>query len=450
MVQCPTIDLSSVSESASPSWLKLCAALAYGICSLLIVFANKLVLTVFEFPSFRFVALSQYVATVCVLSVQKHVDAARQRRQHAQQQQLEAVVVAPTGHGGSASPPPQGSGSGNASPVVKPLYPDMSMAVLRAVFPLPLIFFGNTVSGLGATQHLNMPMFVLLRRFSIVMTMGLEVYLLEKSFPRAVQLSVLMMVVGAVIAASDDLQMDLVGYALILTNDVFTAAQGVVLRWKLDLGQSRSEAEAGKRDGRGPSASGAAMSAHSMMFYNSLVSIPLAASLWFAAPGEVSAVWHFQRWAHPGFLVCYGMSMALGFVLNYTYVLCTKVNSPLTTTVVGSLKNVLSSYLGMLIKDYKYSFVNFLGVNVSVAATLVYSWAEMRKVREISRTQQSKQRQADEDSVRDAKKQQQRHEGAKGQHSRSTSIVAASPATAPSPVTPALNVVRGAGTSTAV
>ena len=77
-------------------------------------------------------------------------------------------------------------------------------------------------------------MFTVLRRFSVLMTMYGEQYVLRINKSLSVQFSIYSMVFGAIVAAFDDLTFDFYGYVYIMLNNVFTAANGIYTKEKLD------------------------------------------------------------------------------------------------------------------------------------------------------------------------------------------------------------------------
>eukprot|EP00904_Undaria_pinnatifida_P012188 jgi/Undpi1/809/HiC_scaffold_10.g04273.m1 len=274
---------------------------------------SQLVLTAMEFPSFFFIALSQFTSTCFVISVLRV---------------LGYIKLAP-----------------------------FDRATAQATLPLMIMFLLNTVSGLGGTQRINLPMFTVLRRFSILMTMLMEKFILKSIVSPVVQISVALMIGGAVVAAFFDLQFELVGYLLILSNDFFTAAYGVCVKQALNLKIPQM----------------------SLLYFNSLFGAIAMTVVVRSMPGEWDRIVNFPEWRNSTFIALYLCTSFMGSVLQYSIFMCTQVNSALTTAVVGCLKNLLTTVVGMcgVGSDYEFGLLNCAGLAISMGGSFLYSWAKV-------------------------------------------------------------------------
>ncbi|XP_014261249.1 UDP-sugar transporter UST74c [Cimex lectularius] len=297
-------------EQGSTLLQKFSSALFYAFTSFMITVVNKQVLTSYAFPSFQAVALGQMVTTIVVLQCAKKM----------------RILT----------------------------FPDLHRKTFSQLSPLPFIYVANMIFGLGGTKELSLPMFTMLRRFSILMTMIAEYWILDVVPKLSVKISIGFMILGAVIAASGDLGFVFEGYVFVLLSDVLTASSGVYTKKILS-----SNKEMGK---------------YGLMYYCALFMAPFA-FFTILVLGEVAPVVSFPGWHDPIFILQFLGSCCMGFVLNYSIVFCTHHNSALTTTIMGCLKNILVTYLGMFIGgDYIFSVTNFVGINLSIIGSLLYTY----------------------------------------------------------------------------
>ncbi|XP_056137084.1 UDP-N-acetylglucosamine/UDP-glucose/GDP-mannose transporter isoform X2 [Lampris incognitus] len=291
---------------------KFLSALFYAGASLLITVVNKTVLTNFRFPSYLCLGIGQMIATIVILYAAK----------------VNQIVQ----------------------------FQDFDKGILLKIFPLPLLYVGNHITGLASTK--NLPMFTVLRKFTILMTMIMEVYILRKTFPNRLIYSVVAIVLGALVAASSDLAFDVESYTFILLNDAFTAANNVYTKKKV-----------------GPEGLGK----YGVLFYNAVI-IVIPTALASAFTGDLYKAAIFKDWMKVTFIICFFMSCIMGFVLMYSIVLCSHYNSALTTTVVGAIKNVAVAYIGIFVGgDYLFSWTNFLGLTICMLGGLMYSYLTFSK-----------------------------------------------------------------------
>ncbi|MBZ3883728.1 UDP-N-acetylglucosamine/UDP-glucose/GDP-mannose transporter [Sciurus carolinensis] len=192
----------------------------------------------------------------------------------------------------------------------------------------------------------SLPMFTVLRKFTIPLTLLLETIVLGKQYSSSVVASVFAIILGAFVAAGSDLAFNLEGYIIVFLNDIFTAANGVYTKQKMD------PKELGK---------------YGVLFYNACFMI-IPTLIISVSTGDLQQ--HGRGWFQ---LSCW--FLGLRFLLMYSTVLCSYYNSALTTAVVGAIKNVSVAYIGMFVGgDYIFSLLNFVGLNICMAGGLRYSF----------------------------------------------------------------------------
>ncbi|XP_073874087.1 nucleotide sugar transporter SLC35D2 isoform X16 [Macaca fascicularis] len=223
----------------------------------------------------------------------------------------------------------------------------------------------------GASICICLPMFTVLRKFTIPLTLLLETVILGKQYSLNIIISVFAIILGAFIAAGSDLAFNLEGYIFVFLNDIFTAANGVYTKQKMD------PKELGK---------------YGVLFYNACFMI-IPTLIISVSTGDLRQATEFNQWKNVLFILQFLLSCFLGFLLMYSTVLCSYYNSALTTAVVGAIKNVSVAYIGMLIGgDYIFSLLNFVGLNICMAGGLRYSFLTL--------SSQLKPKPVDEENIR--------------------------------------------------
>ncbi|DBA68247.1 hypothetical protein WJX79_002261 [Trebouxia sp. C0005] len=238
--------------------------------------------------------------------------------------------------------------------------PRLEWATAKAVFPLAVVNILNVVFGLVGTADLNVPMFIALRRFTLVCTIVLERSLMHKQHDRATIGAVALMIGGAVVAAATDLTFSLYGYVAVVINNFLTALYLIMVK-------------------NSPATSG--LTTTGLLGYNAALSLPLltAALALSNEPRQISLYPGF-RWR--GYQVSMVLSCILGLTVSHSTFVCTRINDPIMTSTAGNLKNVIMTVVGAFaFGDFRFSVWNSVGLGMSMVGAIWYAAKSAMKAR---------------------------------------------------------------------
>ena len=302
----------------------------YATCSVTLSFINKALLSVYQFPGFLFLLCCQLVAALlcCVLF-----------------KQLSAAF----GPGFDAA--------------VGGRIPDFSLATAKKCAILSFLFVGNVGSGFIGLRHVDIPLFLCLRRTCVLFTLVSDYFVRGLVLPRRMVAALVLIAAGALVAgwgaSAGGGAGDLLGMAMCMVNNVMTA-----------LYLTRTKAFS--------SATG--IKSFGLLFYNSIIALPLT-FLASVAAGELGPVLAFPHWSDPAFLVGLAVSSLMGVVLTFAIFLCTTVNSPLATSVTGNMKDIVSTGASFVVFDDPVPGATVVaGLALSFCGAWSYSYQKLRKI----------------------------------------------------------------------
>jgi len=234
-------------------------------------------------------------------------------------------------------------------------FPAPNIATANKILPLSLCYFSTVLLALVSLPHLSLAMYSALKRLSAFLILICEYLVLSKTSPKSIWCSVGVMVLGALIAGITDMTFDLTGYMFALSSCFFQALYLVMVK--------KNTTDVGPVE---------------MLFYNCTLSIPFVFGL-VVFLDEINYVRNFELLHDPGFRTYFLLSVAIGAFLNFFIFYCTSVNSPLTTSITGQAKNVLTTILGVLIfNDLVIQPINILGLCINGLGGVWYTFLKLK------------------------------------------------------------------------
>ncbi|KAK1260559.1 hypothetical protein QJS04_geneDACA002233 [Acorus gramineus] len=303
------------------------AALSYMGCAVLLVMFNKAALSSYGFPCANVITLFQMICSTSILY------AMRRWR----------IISFTIGEPWSVSD--------SNSKLLVPL------ETLIQTLPLAGSYLLYMLATMESVRGVNVPMYTTLRRTTVVFTMLVEYLLAGQKYSFSVIGSVLLIVFGAFIAGCRDLSYDSYGYAVVFISNITTAIYLATI------------ARIGKSSG---------LNSFGLMWCNGLICGPILL-FWTFIRGDLDMTLNFPHLYSPGFQAVMLLSCIMAFFLNYSIFLNTILNSAVTQTMCGNLKDLFTVGLGWLIfGGLPFDFMNVMGQGLGFVGSGLYAYCKLK------------------------------------------------------------------------
>ncbi|KAK3043739.1 hypothetical protein RJ639_001935 [Escallonia herrerae] len=301
------------------------AAVSYMSCAVLLVLFNKAALSSYSFPCANVITLFQMICSCSFLYVLR-------RWKLISFSAGESLTIAD-----------------NSTRFVP-------LKTLIHMLPLALTYLLYMLATMESVRGVNVPMYTTLRRTTVVFTMFVEYILAGQKYTPPIVGSVALIVLGAFIAGARDLSFDSYGYAVVFLSNITTAIYLATI------------ARLGKSSG---------LNSFGLMWCNGIICGPILL-FWTFVRGDLEMTMNFPYLFSPGFLLVLLLSCILAFFLNYSIFLNTTLNSAVTQTICGNLKDLFTITLGwILFGGLPFDFLNVVGQLLGFFGSGLYAYYKL-------------------------------------------------------------------------
>eukprot|EP00949_MAST-11_sp_MAST-11-sp1_P002401 g2401.t1 len=234
---------------------------------------------------------------------------------------------------------------------------ELSSKKAMKVSTLNLLFVAMLVTSMKAMARLPVAMVTVLKNLNNFIIVGGDVYLYGNMPSQSMMVALLLMLVGAVMAAANDLQFDAGGYAWMALNCIFCSAYTLSVR--------------SVKDATG-------LSSAAMSFYNSAISLPILLT-YATVVGDIS------QWTGDVFggsvssFTMLILSGAVGTSLGASVFWCVTCTSASTASFVGTLNKIPITLLGSLFFGSTLDANAYIFVAMNLLGALVFVYGKVMK-----------------------------------------------------------------------
>ncbi|KAI3506128.1 hypothetical protein L1887_28484 [Cichorium endivia] len=301
------------------------AAVSYMSCAVMLVLFNKAALSSYSFPSANVITLFQMICSCSFLYILRRWK-----------------IIS--------------FNANDTSSVTDNSTRFVSLQTLIQTSPLALTYLLYMLATMESVRGVNVPMYTTLRRTTVVFTMFVEFILVGQKYSRSVIGSVGLIVFGAFVAGSRDLSFDAYGYSIVFLSNITTAIYLATI------------SRIGKSSG---------LNSFGLMWCNGILCGPVLL-FWTFVRGDLRMTMDFPYLFAPGFLVVLLLSCMLAFLLNYSIFLNTTLNSAVTQTICGNLKDLFTISLGwMFFGGLPFDLLNVIGQLLGFIGSGLYAYFKL-------------------------------------------------------------------------